>query len=82
MYRRTAVRSSFRTFGFTPDYPDRVMYSFRPRPEPTERQALLLALERLLSAEDEERPYAYRSEWRRAAFEEGVSPGDEDEPSR
>jgi hypothetical protein len=58
------------------------MYSFRPRPEPEERQALLLALERLLSAEDQERPYGYRSEWRRAAFEEGVSPGDEDEPSR
>jgi hypothetical protein len=57
------------------------MYSFRPQPEPAERRALLLALERLLPAKDEE-PSAYGSEWRRAAFEEGVSPGDEEESSR
>jgi hypothetical protein len=58
------------------------MYSFRPQPEPAELQALLLALERLLSGEEETRPFAYRSEWRRAGLEEAVSQGDEDEPSR
>jgi hypothetical protein len=52
------------------------MYSFRPEPEPAEREALLLALERLL---DEERPSPYRSEWRRAALEEGISAADVDE---
>jgi hypothetical protein len=54
------------------------MYSFRPLPNAVEREALLLALERLLREEDEG-PRAYRSEWRRAAFAEGVSSGDEEE---
>jgi hypothetical protein len=53
------------------------MYSFRPEPEPLEREALELALDRLL-ADDLEEPPAYRSEWRRAAFAEGVAGGDED----
>jgi hypothetical protein len=57
------------------------MYSFRPQPEPTELEALILALKRLLAAENE-RPDAYRSEWRRAALEEGVSPLGEDESAR
>ena len=52
------------------------MYAFRPEPEPAEREALLLALERLL--DDEERPSPYRSEWRRAALEEGISAAEED----
>jgi hypothetical protein len=56
------------------------MYSFRPQPEPPQLQALLVALERL--SEGERRPFAYESEWRRAAIEEAVSPGDEDEASR
>jgi hypothetical protein len=77
MNRRTGVRSSWRALGFTRDYPERVMYSFRPPPEPAEREALLVALERLLR--DEEGHGAYRSEWRRAALEEGVSSGEEDE---
>lgn len=55
------------------------MYSFRPQPDPAEREAILLALKRLLPVEVEEGPTAYRSEWRRVAFEEGVSSGDEDE---
>lgn len=55
------------------------MFSFRPRPEPVEREALLLALELLLRADGNERPSAYDSEWRRAALEEGVSSSDEDE---
>jgi hypothetical protein len=53
------------------------MYAFRPEPEPAEREALVLALEQLLGEED--RPWPYRSEWRRAAFEEGVSTEDGDE---
>jgi hypothetical protein len=53
------------------------MYSFRPEPEPAEREALLLALERLL--EGEERPTPYGSEWRRAALDEGISAAEEDE---
>jgi hypothetical protein len=57
------------------------MYSFRPEPEPAELDALMLALQRLLPA-DGERPDAYRSEWRRAALEEGVAPVGEDEPDR
>jgi hypothetical protein len=57
------------------------MYSFRPQPEPSEREALLIALRQLLPAEDEQLS-AYDSEWRRAAFEEGVSAGDDNEPSR
>jgi hypothetical protein len=80
MNRRTAIRSSSRPFRFTRDYPERVMYSFRPQPEPAQLQALLAALERL--SEGEGRPFAYESEWRRAALEEAVSPGDDDEPSR
>jgi hypothetical protein len=54
------------------------MYSFRPPPDPVEREALLLALERLLREEDEG-PRAYHSEWRRAALDEGVSSADEKE---
>jgi hypothetical protein len=53
------------------------MCSFRPEPEPFEREVLELALERLLSDRPVE-PAAYRSEWRRAALEEGVAGGDED----
>lgn len=56
------------------------MYSFRPGPEPVEREALLVALARLLGEQDDEAPSAYRSEWRRAALEEGVSSSDENEP--
>jgi hypothetical protein len=55
------------------------MYSFRPPPEPAERNALLLALERLLRREDHGRASAYGSEWRRAALEEGVSSSAEEE---
>jgi hypothetical protein len=53
------------------------MYSFRPDPEPAERDALELALDQLLRAELEE-PGVYQSEWRHAALEEGVSGGEED----
>ena len=53
------------------------MYSFRPDPEPAERDALELALDQLLRAELEE-PGVYQSEWRQAALEEGVSGGEED----
>jgi hypothetical protein len=53
------------------------MYAFRPEPEPAEREALLLALERLL--DDEKSPSPYRSEWRRAALEEGISEDEEDD---
>jgi hypothetical protein len=53
------------------------MYSFRPEPEPREREALELALDRLL-ADDADEPPAYGSEWRRAALAEGVAGGDED----
>jgi hypothetical protein len=56
------------------------MYSFRPRPEPEELEALLLVLERLRREEDEAAPSGYRSEWRRAALEEGVSSSDGAEP--
>jgi hypothetical protein len=55
------------------------MYSFRFEPEPAEREALEAALTRLLGSE-ERVPEAYGSEWRRAALEEGISQGDEDEP--
>jgi hypothetical protein len=55
------------------------MYSFRPGPEPVEREALLLALGRLLGEQDDEAPNVYRSEWRQAAIEEGVSSSDENE---
>ena len=55
------------------------MYSFRPEPEPAEREALILAFELLL--EDEaRRPDAYVSAWRRTALEEGVS-GENDDQS-
>jgi hypothetical protein len=57
------------------------MYSFRPTPEPAELEALVVALERFLASQ-EERPEAYRSQWRRAALEESVAPVDEDEPER
>jgi hypothetical protein len=53
------------------------MYSFRPDPEPAERDALELALDQLLRAELEE-PAVHQSEWRHAALEEGVSGGEED----
>jgi hypothetical protein len=57
------------------------MYSFRPEPDPTERRALILALEQL--PEDEaSQPAAYRSEWRRAALEEGVWDEEEEESGR
>jgi hypothetical protein len=52
------------------------MYSFRPEPDAPEREALTLALERLL---EEDRPNPYRSEWRRAALEEGLLAADEEE---
>jgi hypothetical protein len=54
------------------------MYSFRPEPDPLEREALELALDRLLGEEPDE-PGAYRSEWRRAALEEGVAGGEQDD---
>jgi hypothetical protein len=57
------------------------MYSFRPEPEPHEREAIVLALDRLFEAANG-RPNPYRSEWRRAAFEEGVLSAEEDEPDR
>jgi hypothetical protein len=57
------------------------MYSFRPEPEPTERQTLILALEQLLGDEDL-RPAGYRSEWRRAALEEGSWDEDEEASGR
>jgi hypothetical protein len=53
-----------------------VIYSFRPQPQDDEREALVLALDRLL---EEEQPSPYGSEWRRAAIEEGASAADEDE---
>jgi hypothetical protein len=56
------------------------MYSFRPEPEPEEREALELALDQLLGAQSEE-PGSHQSEWRHAAFEEGVSDGEEDDPA-
>jgi hypothetical protein len=55
------------------------MYSFRPEPEPAEREALVLALHRLL--ETDRRSGGYRSEWRRAALEEGVSADEDEEPA-
>jgi hypothetical protein len=58
-------------------YAERRMYSFRPEPEPAERKALELALDQLFGAELQE-PAAYQSGWRRAALEEGVSDGEED----
>jgi hypothetical protein len=76
MRRRTELRSSAASWRFTRDYPERVIYSFRPQPEADEREALALALERLL---EEKQPSPYGSEWRRAAIEEGVSAADEDE---
>jgi hypothetical protein len=75
MKRRTGLRSSGVLWRFTRDYPERVIYSFRPQPKAEEHEALVLALERLL----EEQPSPYRSEWRRVAIEEGVSADDEDE---
>jgi hypothetical protein len=57
------------------------MYSFRPEPEPAEREALVLAMEQFL--EDEApRPSAYSSLWRRAALEEGVSDEGEHDAER
>jgi hypothetical protein len=56
------------------------MYSFRPGPEPVEREALLLALGQLLGEQADEAPSAYRSEWRQIVLEEGVSSSDENEP--
>jgi hypothetical protein len=57
------------------------MYSFRPEPEPEEREALVLALEQLLG-DEAPRPSAYGSPWRRAALEEDVSGEGEDESGR
>jgi hypothetical protein len=56
------------------------MYVVRPQPEPEEREALELALGRLLGADSG--PAAYRSEWRRAALEEGVGMDEEFDPER
>jgi hypothetical protein len=53
------------------------MYSFRPDPEPAERDALVAALERLLGEYGE--PLVSGSAWHRAALEEGVAPSEEDE---
>jgi hypothetical protein len=78
--RRTGLRSSTPADRFTRVYPERVMYSFRPEPEPAEREALVLVLERLLQ-ETDRRPDAYRSEWRRAALGEGVSVDEDEEPA-
>jgi hypothetical protein len=57
------------------------MYSFRPEPEPAERDALVLAIA-LLVEDEAPPPSAYRSLWRRAALEEGVSDEGEDETGR
>jgi hypothetical protein len=54
------------------------MYSFRPELEPTEREAVVIALRRLL-ADGASQPGAYGSEWRRAALEEGASGDGTDE---
>jgi hypothetical protein len=56
------------------------MYSFRPEPDPAELDALVAALDRLLADEEGGQSGPYRSEWRRAALEEGVSPLEADEP--
>lgn len=50
------------------------MYSLRPEPDPAEHDALVSALERLIREEADGVPSVYRSEWRNAALEEGVSP--------
>lgn len=54
------------------------MYAFRPEPEPGEREALVRALELVIS--EEARATPYRSEWRRAGLEQHDLPDDEDEP--
>jgi hypothetical protein len=46
-----------------------------PEPDPEEREALALALERLLPAADV--PPAYRSRWRSAGIDENL--GDDDD---
>jgi hypothetical protein len=50
------------------------MYSFDPEPERAQLDVLVAALERLLDDDVGGQPVPYRSEWRRAALEEGVSP--------
>jgi hypothetical protein len=78
MNLRTRVRSSSRSLCFTDDYPERVMYSFWPDPDPAARDAIVVALERVLEPDEEESPAAYRSAWRQAALDEGVAAADED----
>jgi hypothetical protein len=58
------------------------MYSFDPEPERAELDALVAALERLLDDDAGGQPAPYRSEWRRAALEEGVSPPEAGESDR
>jgi hypothetical protein len=64
------------------EYPERVLYSFCPEPEPAELDALVAALQQLLGDEEGRQSLAYGSEWRRAALEEGVSAPEADEPDR
>ena len=45
-------------------------YEIRPEPRPEEREAIVLALERLLARDPT--PPAYRSRWREAAVRENL----------
>jgi hypothetical protein len=56
------------------------MYSFRPEPDAADRDALVVALEGLLAGDEDRGSIPYRSAWRRAALEEGVSRHEADEP--
>lgn len=56
------------------------MYSFRPEPDAAERDALIVALQGLLADDEDRGSFPYRSAWRRAALEEGVSSHEADEP--
>jgi hypothetical protein len=49
-----------------------VEFVLEPEPEPAEREAITVALERLLAGASE--PPAYRSRWREAGIAENVSP--------
>jgi hypothetical protein len=51
----------------------------RPDPDPEAREAIALALERLLRAD--EPPPAYRSRWRAEGIVENLD-GDDEEPTR
>jgi hypothetical protein len=49
-----------------------VEFVFAPEPEPEEREAVTLALQRLLTGERV--PAAFRSAWRQAGISESVAP--------